>query len=81
MTSRVPQGSVFGPLLFLEYVNDLPDVIQCDVKLFADYTKIYTSVSSADDAVRLQSDLGALARWVSHWLMPFNQSKCKVFQA
>ena len=39
----VPQGSVLGPLLFLVYVNDLPDVVQCDIKLFADDTKLYTT--------------------------------------
>ena len=56
MASGAQQGSVLGPLLFFIYVNDLPKVIQCDVKLFADDTKIYTIVSSADDAVLFQSD-------------------------
>ena len=62
VASGVPQGSVLGPLLFLVYVNDLPDIIQCGIKLFADDTKMYTSVSSTDDAALLQSDLVALTR-------------------
>ena len=78
VASGVPQGSVLGPLLFLVYVNDLPDIIQCGIKLFADDTKMYTSVSSTDDAALLQSDLVALTRWSNTWLMPFNRSKCRV---
>ena len=78
VVSGVPQGSVLGPLLFLVYVNDLPDVVHCDVKLFADDTKLFTKVQSYSDAARLQSDLESLLRWSNTWLMPFNQSKCKV---
>ena len=39
--SGVPQGSVLGPLLFLLYVNDLPDVVKCSIKMFADDTKVW----------------------------------------
>jgi hypothetical protein len=37
----MPQGSVFGPLLFLIYVNDLPFILELASKLFADDTTLY----------------------------------------
>ena len=78
VASGVPQGSVLGPLLFLVYVNDLPDAVRAGVQLFADDAKLYSSVPSASDAANLQADLRALSVWSSKWLMSFNLSKCKV---
>ena len=38
--SGVPQGSVLGPVLFLLFVNDLPDWIKNSMRMFADDVKI-----------------------------------------
>ena len=38
----IPQGTVLGPLLFLIYVNNLPDWIKNDMRMFADDTKIWS---------------------------------------
>ena len=43
-SSEVPQGPVFGLILFLLYINDLPDNIQSNVHLFADDTAVYLTV-------------------------------------
>ena len=78
VTSEVPQGSVLCQLLFLLYINDLPDNIQSQVRLFADDTAIYLTVSSANDSSITQSDLDTLRCWERTWDMEFNPSKCQV---
>ena len=45
LTSGIPQGNDLGPILFVIFINDLPEVIQCCIKLFADDSKIYRRVS------------------------------------
>ena len=60
VTSGIPQGSVLGPILFTIYINDLPDVIENMVKLFADDTKVYSTVNNKDARDSLQSDIDRL---------------------
>ena len=76
--SGVPQGSVLGPLLFLLFVNDLPDWISSNIRMFADDTKIWCIIKEIDDGLMLQSDLGNLVKWSDKWLLKFNTEKCKV---
>ena len=71
INSGVPQGSVFGPLLFLVYINDLPDVLETSIAyLFADDTKINNT-----DPALLQNDLLRLHQWSLENKMQFNFSK------
>jgi len=60
MLSGVPQGSVLGPILFLLYVNDLPNWITCSMRMFADDTKIWNIIKSDSDCSDLQMDIDVL---------------------
>ena len=74
----IPQGSVLGPVLFLLYINDLPDNVTSNVYMFADDTKIYRPMTSHEDTTILQNDLDCLQSWSTKWLLNFNLHKCKV---
>ncbi len=75
--SGIPQGSVLGPTLFLVFINDLPDVVSNLVKIFADDSKLYSTVNSTSDCENIQKDLNALSEWSDKWELRFNASKCK----
>ena len=75
--SGVPQGSVLGPLLFLLFINDLPDNISSSIRLYADDVIIYRSIYSNEDVIHLQMDLDTLSKWALDWHMTFNLGKCE----
>ena len=75
VSSALPQGSVLGPLLFLIYINDLPVNVKSKVRLFADDTALYLTISTSSQSEILQKDLDNLGRWSHKWDMEFNPSK------
>ncbi|MFC1375539.1 MAG: reverse transcriptase family protein [gamma proteobacterium symbiont of Ctena orbiculata] len=78
VVSGVPQGTVLGPLLFLLYINDLPQKVSSTARLFADDSLLYLKISSPADTAELQRDLDRLQQWEQDWQMSFNPSKCEV---
>ena len=73
--SGIPQGSVLGPLLFILFINDLPQCLNNTVKMFADDLKL---IANSSDKTVVDSDLKSLEEWERNWLLEFNTSKCKV---
>ena len=73
--SGIPQGSVLGPLLFILFINDLPQCLNSTVKMFADDLKL---IANSSDKAVVDDDLKSLEEWERNWLLEFNTSKCKV---
>ena len=71
--SGVPQGTVLGPLLFLTYINDMPEMVKSsETKLFADDSLLFRTINNQADSVLLQNDLTSLQDWEDKWQMSFN---------
>ena len=74
VTSRIPQGSVMGPILFVLHINDMPEVITKDryLYLIADGTKVFRHIRSQ----QLHDHVDHLATWSKTWLLRFHTDKC-----
>lgn len=77
VTSGVPQGSVLAPLLFLIFINDLPDGVTSFIRIFADDCIIYHPIKNVNDHYALQKNLDVIMKWCETWQMVLNASKCK----
>ena len=75
VTSGVPQGSVLGPILFIYFINDMPDVVNCFIKIFADDAKTSNQIQEEKDSVTLQNSLNNLSSWSEDWGSNFNCDK------
>ena len=74
----VPQGSVLGPLLFLIYINDLPNGIESMCKIFADDTSLFSKVKDATFSdTQLNNELNKISKWAFQWKMLFNPDPSK----
>ena len=75
VTSGIPQGSILGPLLFIIFINDLPEGVSNFCKIFADDTKLF---GTTDNHLSIQNDLNLLMKWSEDWQLKFNVDKCNV---
>ena len=77
----VPQGSILGPLFFLIYINDLPDNLITNPKLFADDSSLFSEVFVPNaTASNFNSDLTKINDWTYQWKMNFNPDPTKQAQ-
>ncbi|EYB87462.1 hypothetical protein Y032_0262g570 [Ancylostoma ceylanicum] len=74
--SGVPQGTRLGPLMFLLYINDLPECLPTGVccSIYADDTKIY----SVNDHQKIQEALKRSAEWSTQWGLTISLEKSSV---
>ena len=61
--SGIPQGTVLGPILFVLYINDLPENVKSDLFMFADDTKVSRVIKGPNDKEELQQDIYNLQKW------------------
>ena len=77
----VPQVSLLGPLLFLIYINNLPENFQSTVKLFADDTSLFSTVYEPNiSATQLERDRKITSHLAYKWKMNFNPELSKQAQ-
>ena len=76
----VPQGSILGPLLFIVYVNDLPQVIQnCAVTQYADDTTMTLVANDVNSLERkLDEDLQHVMKWADDNKLKMNTRKTQL---
>ena len=78
IVSGVPQGSILGPLLFLVYINDLPEVAE-GLSLFADDSALICHGRTGSELSRnLQASINSVVIWMRTWKLSPNISKTKI---
>ena len=85
VNAKVLQGSILGPILFLLYINDLPDNVICDIAIYEDNTTLCSKCDQASDprqqlelASELEYNLVDTVDWGRKWLVDFNAGKTQL---
>ena len=68
---------LLGPLLFLIFVNDLPDWVVNGISMFSDDTKVWRGILTMEDQESLQDDLNKLMSWSDKWLLSSTRKSAK----
>ncbi len=67
-----------GLILFIIYINDIPDMVEGDIETFVDDIKMFKAIEGTEDCEAPQEDLNKLQGWCRTWQLVFNAVKCKV---
>lgn len=77
-SSGIPQGSLLGPLLFVIFINDLPNTLLSRNLAYADDFKLFRQIHALNDCFLLQSDLSKLNNWCALNDLDLNIDKCVI---
>ena len=82
VTSGVPQESILGPLFFVIFISDLPEVVSQErsVALYEDNCKVFRVVNCPNNLMIFQDDLDNVCTWSQQNRMTFNVKKCKLMR-
>ena len=80
--SGVPQGSILGPLFFVIFTSNLPEVVSVGntLAMYADDCKAFSVISCPNVQLMFQEDLDRLCIWSDQNRIDFNVKKCKLMR-
>eukprot|EP00732_Lithocolla_globosa_P001775 Lithocolla_globosa_v1_NODE_969_length_3008_cov_31.801219.p1 type:complete len:696 gc:universal NODE_969_length_3008_cov_31.801219:852-2939(+) len=82
ITAGVPQGSILSPTLFAAFIDDVVNVVENNIEMFADDATLHKTIPHTTERVQvaasLQSDLNKIETWAKKWLVTYNATKTEV---